>query len=113
MTDNITINDTNFTNNISVNNSSVPDGFINISNPTELASKLHSMLGDAEAHTIETLTAWGFEPTHILFLSLLAIGVVVLMYYVFVLFQSKSSGVFKIVFYILALVLILMLLGVI
>ena len=66
-----------------------------------------------EAKFFEILTSWGMDVQHTLFIGVEVLTLLRIMYYLFVFSTSKSSNVFKPVFYIVALVLILLMLGVI
>jgi hypothetical protein len=71
------------------------------------------MLGGLEGTVKDTLTSWGLDAFHTIFTLFVGFIVLIGIYHFFVTTTSKSSGIFKPIFYIVALIIILLGLGVI
>lgn len=66
-----------------------------------------------ENNTLRTLELWGLDAFHTVFTILLFAAGIIALYYTFVIINSKSSGVFKYIFYIVITGIILVLFDVI
>lgn len=68
------------------------------------------LMSDMGTGVQNILVSWGFDPFSFVFTAFLGLAVIVFFYYVFVSAQSRSSWIFKPIFYGLAVFFILILL---
>ena len=81
--------------------------------PDFVMPEIGNMNAQLEQIFIDALSSWGLNPEHTLFIIVELLTLMLIAYYLYVYSTSKSSGVFKWIFIVAALIIVLLMLEVI
>ena len=81
--------------------------------PDFVMPEIGNMNAQLERIFIDSISSWGLDPEHTLFIIVELLTLMLIAYYLYVYSTSKSSGVFKWIFIVAALIIVLLMLEVI